>query len=243
MSKTFNLLPLLPSRLRGGGPRRVMIVLAAVVIVLLLTIVPSLAHGVSARDQGFLASAEGQKLAPFVYLGAKHMVTGVDHLLYLLGVIFFLGKLRDVVLFASLFSLGHSITLLAGVLGQIQMNAYLIDAVIGLSVSYKAFENLGHVRGINPKLAVFAFGLIHGFGLSSKLQDLGLSRDGLVANMLAFNVGVEMGQAIALLALFAGLQWLRACRPFATISRAANWAIFTCGLVLIGMQATGYFIE
>jgi hypothetical protein len=204
---------------------------------------PAFSHGVAAQDQGFLASASGLHLGPFVYLGAKHMVTGYDHLLYLVGVIFFLAKLRDVALFVSLFALGHSITLLTGVLSGVHVNAYIIDAIIGLSICYKALENLRVIGGIPPKLAVFGFGLAHGLGLSSKLQDLSLSPDGLVGNMLAFNLGVEIGQVLALVVLFWALSWLRRRRDFSVISNAANLALFTAGLILFGLQATGYFLS
>lgn len=199
------------------------------------------AHGVGAQDQGFLASASGVHIGPFLYLGAKHMVTGYDHLLYLAGVIFFLGRLRDVVTFVSLFAVGHSITLLFGVLSGFHVNAHLIDATIGLSVSHKALENLGLIRLINPKSAVFGFGLAHGFGLSSKLQDLSLSPDGLIANMLAFNVGVEIGQLIALTMLFGGLAWLRRRPDFTRIATNANVLLFAAGLILFGMQTVGFF--
>lgn len=199
------------------------------------------AHGVAVQDQGFLSSASGVHLGPFVYLGAKHMVTGYDHLLYLVGVIFFLGKVRDVATFVSLFALGHSITLLVGVLFGIQVNPYVIDALIGLSVCYKALENLGTLRLVNPKIAVFGFGLAHGFGLSSKLQDLALSQNGLIANMLAFNFGVEIGQMLALTVLFWALESLRKGQNFQSLSTTANLLLFTAGLVLFGMQIVGYF--
>ena len=203
----------------------------------------SWAHGVASSDQGFLARAEGVHVGPFLYLGAKHMVTGYDHLLYLAGVIFYLRALTDVVKFVSLFALGHSITLLFGVLSGINISPYFIDAIIGLSICYKALENLGTIRFIDPKLAVFGFGLAHGFGLSTKLQDLALSRDGLIANMINFNIGVEIGQVIGLLILFIGLSWLRARKAFDTVSRNANVALFGAGLVFFGLQTTGLFVN
>lgn len=212
-----------------------------VMLVGLCMVLQAHAHGVAAQDQGFLAGAAGINLGPFIYLGAKHMVTGYDHLLYLVGVIFFLGKLRDVVTFVSLFALGHSITLLAGVLSGIHVNPYVIDAIIGLSVCYKVLENLHFIRLFNPKIAVFGFGLAHGFGLSSKLQDLALSLDGLIANMLAFNLGVELGQVIALTVLFAALACLRTRPNFPSLSTNANILLFTAGLVMFGLQAVGYF--
>jgi hypothetical protein len=169
------------------------------------------------------------------------MVTGYDHLLYLAGVIFFLGRLRDVVAFVSLFAVGHSITLLFGVLSGLYVNVHLIDAIIGLSVCYKALENLEVLRLINPKSAVFGFGLAHGFGLSSKLQDLSLSPDGLIINMLAFNAGVEIGQVIAVMVLFGGIVWLRQRPDFTRIATGTNVTLFAAGLVLFGMQSVGYF--
>ena len=201
------------------------------------------AHGVASSDQGFLARAEGVHVGPFLYLGAKHMVTGYDHLLYLAGVIFYLRALTDVVKFVSLFALGHSITLLFGVLSGINISPYFIDAIIGLSICYKALENLGTIRLIDPKSAVFGFGLVHGFGLSTKLQDLALSRDGLIANMINFNIGVEIGQVIGLVILFIGLSWLRERQDFDTVSRNANVALFGAGLVFFGLQTTGLFVN
>ena len=162
----------------------------------------------SRKRSRFLVRAEGVWVGPFMYLGAKHMVTGYDHLLYLAGIIFYLGKLVDVVKFVSLFAVGHSITLLFGVAG-VHVSPYFIDAIIGLSICYKALENLGSIRFVDPKVAVFGFGLVHGFGLSTKLQDLALSSDGLIPNMIYFNIGVEIGQVIGLVFLYIGLTWLR----------------------------------
>ena len=200
------------------------------------------AHGVAEGDQSFLARSEGVWAGPFMYLGAKHMVTGYDHLLYLAGVIFYLGKLSDVVKFVSLFAVGHSITLLFGVLAHIHISPYFIDAIIGLSICYKALENLGTISFIDPKVAVFGFGLVHGFGLSTKLQDLALSSDGLVPNMIFFNIGVEIGQVIGLVFLFIGLTWLRDRPDFDSVSRNANVLLFGSGLIFFGLQTTGYFI-
>ena len=161
------------------------------------------AHGIGGRDAAFVAATKGPDLLPFMYLGAKHMVTGYDHLLFIFGVIFFLYRLRDVFIYVTLFSIGHSITLLAGVLLKIDVNAYLVDAIIGFSVAYKAFDNLGGFKSVfgvqpNNRVAVAGFGLIHGFGLATKLQSLRLNGNGLVANMIGFNIGVEIGQLIAL---------------------------------------------
>ena len=165
---------------------------------------PSFAHDVASGERVFLESLKGPQPFPYLYLGAKHMVTGYDHLLYLVGVIFFLCRARDVFLYVSLFAAGHSITLIAGVLSGVDFDTRLIDAVIGLSVVYKAVENLGGFRAMfrrwpDPRTAVFGFGLIHGAGLATKLQVIDVGREGLIANLLAFNVGVEIGQLTALM--------------------------------------------
>jgi len=201
-------------------------------------------HGVAGEDQAFMLRSSGPLIGPYIYLGAKHMVTGYDHLLFLAGVMFFLYRLRDVGLYVTLFAVGHSITLLLGVLGGLHVNAYLVDAVIGLSVAYKAFENLGGFRrlGVNPdtRAAVFIFGLFHGFGLATKLQDLAISPDGLVVNMVSFNVGVELGQFLALGMIILLLNLLRASGQFFRIAGVTNVAIMSAGFVLIGYQLMGY---
>jgi hypothetical protein len=202
------------------------------------------AHGVAEEDQAFMLRSSGPLIGPYIYLGAKHMVTGYDHLLFLAGVMFFLYRLRDVGLYVTLFAVGHSITLLLGVLGGLHVNAYLVDAVIGLSVAYKAFENLGGFQRLglhfDTRAAVFIFGLFHGFGLATKLQDLAISADGLVVNMVSFNVGVELGQFLALGIIILLLNMLRASGQFFRIAGATNVAIMSAGFVLIGYQLMGY---
>ncbi len=217
-------------------------------VTLLAAIAPSavLAHGVAEGDQGFLESTSGRHIVPFLYLGAKHMVTGYDHLLFLVGVIFFLYRMRDVSLYVSLFAIGHSATLLYGVLSGTHVNPYLVDAVIGLSVAYKALDNLGAYRawfGVQPntKVAVLLFGLVHGFGLATKLQDFALSKDGLVANIVAFNVGVEIGQLLALSFVLIAMGAWRKTRTFGRYAFAANVVLLTAGFLLFGYQLTGYF--
>ena len=202
------------------------------------------AHGLGGKDAAFVAATQGPDPIPFLYLGAKHMVTGYDHLLFILGVIFFLYRMRDVGLYVTLFSVGHSLTLLAGVLGGIEVNSYLVDAVIGLSVAYKAFDNLGGFRTLfgvqpNPKAAVFGFGLIHGFGLATKLQALELPKNGLLINMLSFNVGVEIGQLIALTFMLAFIMVWRTLPGYRRMSVAANVVLMTLGFILIGFQLGG----
>src|SRR5678809_1758805 len=172
------------------------------------------AHGVSGKDAVYLQGLNGAAIGPLMYLGAKHMVTGYDHLLFLVGVIFFLYRLKDVLLYVSLFTIGHSVTLLAGVLGGVRANSFLIDAVIGFSVVYKAFENMDGFKRFfgfqpNTRVAVLVFGLFHGFGLATKLQEFELSPNGLVANILSFNVGVEIGQGLALTGILIALTYWR----------------------------------
>jgi len=200
---------------------------------------PALAHDVSEADRAAVQGIDGPAFIPFLYLGAKHMVTGYDHVAFLIGVVFYLYRLRDVVIYVSLFTLGHSTTLLGGVLLGTGANPYVIDAIIGVSVIYKAAENLGGFSkiglAINTKLAVLVFGLFHGLGLATKLQDLALSDNGLLVNLIGFNVGVEVGQVIVLTVVVFALNLWRPRPSFARGSRLANW-----GLVIVGIALTGY---
>jgi hypothetical protein len=206
------------------------------------------AHGVSKRDASFVQGNSGLAIGPFLYLGAKHMVTGYDHLMFLVGVVFFLYRLKDIVQYVSLFTLGHSITLLAGVLGGVRANPYAIDAIIALSVVYKAFDNMDGFKRFfgfqpNTKIAVLIFGLFHGFGLATKLQELVLSKTGLVANIVSFNVGVEIGQVLALSAVLIGLSYWRMSGGFVRHAFATNTALMTGGLILLGYQVGGYITQ
>jgi hypothetical protein len=205
------------------------------------------AHGVSGKDAVFLEGLQGRAIVPLMYLGAKHMVTGYDHLLFLVGVIFFLYRLNDVLQYVTLFTIGHSVTLLAGVLGGIHANAYLIDAVIGFSVAYKAFENMDGFRRVfgvqpNTRAAVLIFGLFHGFGLATKLQDFSLAPQGLVANIVAFNAGVEIGQGLALTFILIALTYWRTRSGFLHHAFATNAVVMACGFLLVGYQLSGYFL-
>ena len=206
------------------------------------------AHGVSGKDAVYLQGLQGRAIVPLMYLGAKHMVTGYDHLLFLVGVIFFLYRLKDVVQYVTLFTVGHSVTLLAGVLGGIRANPFLIDAIIGFSVVYKAFENMDgftRVFGFQPntRVAVLIFGLFHGFGLATKLQEFALSPNGLVGNIVSFNVGVEIGQGLALVAILIGLTFWRSRGGFLQHAFATNALVMACGFLLVGYQLSGYFLS
>ena len=214
----------------------------------LLLLAPSaaFAHGVALGDQIFLESSSGSQIIPFVYLGAKHMVTGYDHLLFLVGVIFFLYRIKEVAVYVSLFAVGHSTTLLYGVLSNTNVNPYIVDAIIGFSVVYKGLDNLGAWKrwfGFQPnaRAAVLIFGLFHGFGLATKLQDFNLSIDGLVGNILAFNVGVEIGQFLALGMVLIGMGYWRRTEAFARHAFTANVVLIAAGLGLVAYQTHGYF--
>jgi hypothetical protein len=217
-------------------------------LLLLLVCATAFGHGVADEDKAFLQQISGMHLVPFIYLGAKHMVTGYDHLLFLCGVIFFLYRLREVGTYVTLFAVGHSVTLLFGVLSGTHVNAYIIDAIIGFSVVYKALDNIGGLKrilGFQPdtRAAVLIFGFFHGFGLATKLQEFTLSRDGLVPNIVAFNVGVEIGQLLALSAILIAMSFWRRTAGFQRHAFAANVALMTAGFVLVGYQLAGYAVS
>lgn len=214
----------------------------------LLASAPALAHAIGGSDAAFVAATRGPAPFPFAYLGAKHMVTGFDHLLFLLGVIFFLRRARDVVLYVSLFSLGHSITLLTGALLGLGLDARLVDAAIGLSVVYKGFDNVSGFEALggwrpDPRLVIFGFGLVHGLGLATSIQMLRLHREGLLCNLLSFNLGVEIGQLGALSLILVLLLAWRRTSLFGRTAIAVNWLLMTAGVVIAGYQLGGYFIE
>ena len=218
-------------------------------ILVVLSVLPTdvVAHGVADDDKAFIERSLGAQIVPFIYLGAKHMVTGYDHLLFLVGVIFFLYRTRDIAGYVTLFAIGHSVTLLYGVLGGTQVNAYLVDAIIGLSIVYKALDNLGAYRQLfgfqpNTKAAVLIFGFVHGFGLATKLQEFALSQEGLVANIIAFNVGVEIGQLLALSGILIVMDFWRRTDAFRRQAFIANVALMSAGFVLTGLQLTGYLL-
>ncbi len=208
----------------------------------------SYAHGVAEGDKGYIQEISGVNIMPFVYLGAKHMFTGYDHILFLLGVIFFLYKLKDIGVYVSLFAIGHSSTMLLGVYFGTNISSYLIDAIIGLSVVYKALDNIGAYQrwfGVQPntKVMTLVFGLFHGFGLATKIQEYELSRDGLIPNMLAFNVGVEIGQLLALATILIVMSYWRRTGSFLRHAYTANVIMMMAGFMLIGYQLTGYFVS
>ena len=222
-------------------------VTCAVAGLALLTPAAALAHGVARGDARFLQNLQDAAVAPLMYLGAKHMVTGYDPLLFLVGVIFFLYRLTDIVQYVSLFTIGHSIPLLAGVLGGIPGNPYLVDAIIGLSVVYKAFDNLQGFQRLfgfqpNTRLAVLTFGLFHGFGLATKLQDFALPPRGLIANIVSFNVGVEIGQIVALTAVLIALSYWRARPGFLRHAFVTNTALMSGGFLLMSYHLYGYYL-
>ena len=219
--------------------------LIAVLLIFLAPVAEAWAHNVAEGDKGYIQESSGMLILPFIYLGAKHMVTGYDHLLFLFGVIFFLYRLKDVGIYVTLFAIGHSTTLLFGVLTGITANAYLIDAIIGLSVVYKALDNLGAFQrwfGFQPstKAATLIFGFFHGFGLATKIIEFEIADDGLVPNLLAFNVGVEIGQLLALGAILIVMGFWRRTQSFMRHAFAANTLLMTAGFMLVGYQLVGF---
>lgn len=203
-------------------------------------------HGISEADKERMLTGGYLR---YVALGASHMLTGYDHLLFLFGVVFFLNTFRDIAKFVSVFTLGHCITLIFATFYKITMNYYLIDAVIAISVMYKGFDNNGgfqkHVGIKSPNLIwmVFVFGLIHGFGLSTRLQQLPLGDDstGMLIRILCFNVGVEVGQIAALVVMVAALGIWRSKPSFERFSTLANQGIVAIGIFLLFMQVHGYW--
>ncbi len=217
-------------------------------LALLLVSGAALAHTIEGSDASFVQAIDGPAVFPFMYLGAKHMVTGYDHLLFLVGVIFFLYRPTHVVQYVTLFAIGHSITLLLGVLANLQVNAYLIDAIIGLSIVYKAFENMDGFKQLvgfelNTRVAVFVFGLFHGLGLATKLQEFNLSNNGLVTNIISFNIGVEIGQVLALSTVFIALSVWRTSTSYLRHAFITNAALMCGGFLLAGFQLGAYFAQ
>ena len=228
-------------------PSNMIKVLTYLTIALLaLVSIEAFAHGVDDKTRAFLEQNNGVQFIPFLYIGAKHMITGYDHLLFLVGVIFFLYRGRDVLLYVTMFTIGHSTTLLFGVLSDIQVNAYLIDAIIGFSVIYKGFDNLGGFKLCfnwqpNTQWAVLIFGLFHGFGLATKLQEFSLADEGLITNLIAFNLGVELGQFAALALILIMINAWRKLPSFQRFSTVTNTALMSAGVMLMGLQLAGYF--
>jgi hypothetical protein len=208
----------------------------------------ALAHAVAEGDKGYIQEITGVHLMPFIYLGAKHMATGYDHILFLLGVIFFLYRMKQIALYVTLFAIGHSSTMLLGVFLDIGINSHLIDAIIGLSVVYKALDNLGAYRrwfGFQPdtRAATLLFGFCHGFGLSTKIIEYEISPDGLLPNLLAFNVGVEIGQLLALGAILIAMGYWRRTASFGRHAYTANVVMMSAGFMLMGYQLAGFAVS
>lgn len=217
-----------------------------VLLLICLVSTSAYAHGVDDETQAFLLGNKGIAFGPFLYIGAKHMLTGYDHLLFLVGVIFFLYKPKEILLYVSFFTIGHSLTLLFGVMADINVNTYLIDAIIALSIVYKGFDNLGGFKKVlgkqpNTKIAVLIFGLFHGFGLATKLQEFKFDQEGLFVNLLGFNLGVEIGQFLALGLVLIILGLWRRYRSYVQFSTLTNTALMAAGFVLFGYQLIGYF--
>jgi hypothetical protein len=237
-----------PTLRRGSEAVRLALPSILALVLILATAGVAAAHAVAESDKGYIQEISGIHILPFIYLGAKHMVTGYDHLLFLFGVIFFLYRLKHIGIYVSLFAIGHSTTMLLGVYFGWNVSAYLIDAIIGLSVVYKALDNLGAFKvwfGHQPdtKLATLIFGFFHGLGLATKILEYQIAQDGLIPNLLAFNVGVEIGQLVALAVILIAMSYWRKTSSFLRHAYTANVIMMTAGFVLIGYQLTGYFVS
>ncbi len=200
------------------------------------------AHGMSEAEKQTIL--EGGNLQ-FMKIGATHMLTGYDHLLFIFGIVFFLNNYMDVVKTITAFTIGHSITLVAATLMQVTVNYFLIDAVIALSVCYIGYENLGGFRKLFDKSpdftwAVFIFGLIHGLGLSTRLQQLPLGDEGIVWRILSFNLGIELGQIFALCLMITLLFRWRHAPFFLRVGTFSNNGLIIAGVFLFLMQMHGY---
>ena len=222
------------------------IVSLPVFLLLFLVSATAFAHGVDGETQSFLMQNKGVSFGPFLYIGAKHMITGYDHLLFLIGVIFFLYRKREILIYVSFFTIGHSSTLLLGVMADINVNAYLIDAIIAMSIVYKGFDNLGGFKRFfgkqpNTKAAVLIFGLFHGFGLATKLQEFNFDKEGLFTNLIGFNIGVEIGQFLALGFVLLILGVWRRYKSYNKFANITNILLMAAGFLLTGFQLTGYF--
>ena len=234
-------------RPRFAGAKKIIMkfknVLKLFVLALLLLMAHSVfAHGMSEEEKNAIISGGNLQ---YMWLGASHMLTGYDHLLFVFGFVFFLTTFKDVVKYVTAFTLGHSITLVSATLMGISVNYYLIDAVIALSVCYIGFENIGGFRKFfetSPNLlwAIFLFGFTHGFGLSTRLQELPLGEDGILLKVLSFNLGIELGQISALCIMLVLLSRWRRTKSFLQISSVSNHAIIAAGLFLFLMQMHGY---
>ena len=202
------------------------------------------AHGVSESDQEILSNGG---LLEYIFVGAKHMVTGYDHLLFLIGVIFYLNNFKDIVRFVTVFTIGHSITLISATYLGIKADEHLIDAVIAISVLYKGFENLDGFKKIlgikspNLLLMVFIFGLIHGFGLSTRLQSFDMGTGQFLEKIISFNIGVELGQVLALIPIVFIISKWKARDSYRTFYKTVNWFLIIAGIALFIFQMYGYF--
>ena len=239
----FYLYKRLDTAVRSIPPWQNYLLTAFTITILIFFASDVLAHGVPQGDKAYIQESTGVLFLPFVYLGAKHMITGYDHLLFLFGVIFFLYRLRDVSIYVTLFAVGHSVTMLVGVIYGISMNAYVVDAIIALSVIYKALDNMGVYKRLfdvqpDTKAATLLFGLVHGFGLATKLQEFEIAPDGLFQNLVAFNIGVELGQLLALAGILILMGFWRRSSRFVVQAIAINISVAIAGLYLFGHQVS-----
>lgn len=212
-------------------------------IVSLLIVNQVFGHGMSEAEKQSIIEGGNWR---YLWIGATHMLSGYDHLLFVFGIIFFLTRFRDIVKYITAFTLGHSATLIIATFNGIQVNYFLIDAIIALSVCYIAFANLDgfrkylDIRPPNLLVMIIILGLIHGLGLSTRLQQLPLSEEQLLMNIISFNIGIELGQIFALAVMLLLLAGWRKAASFTTFSRISNFGLIFAGLYLFLGQMHGY---
>jgi hypothetical protein len=178
------------------------------------------------------ADAHAGIAAPLFALGVEHILTGYDHLLFLLGLILIGGRFRALLLVITAFTIAHSITLGLAAFGVVAPSPALIEPAIALSIAYVGIENLFVKDASRRWMLTFAFGLIHGFGFAGALQEVALSRAQIPLALVSFNAGVEAGQLVVLAAVLPLLAWLRRHDWFrAQGVRFASLAITAAGLV------------
>lgn len=188
-----------------------------------------------AQGHGIGASDPNRPVAEYLWLGFKHLIVGWDHLLFILGIVLLAGELWRATKLISWFVLGHSITLMLATTQEWTVSTTFVDIVIALSLVFIAIVAYrGRPTDWRPfGAALFAIGLVHGLGLATRLLELGVSDNDLGWRILAFNVGVELGQAVAVIAFSGLLYGLARFAPHLRriIARPAFVAIAAAGMI------------
>ncbi len=176
-------------------------------------------------------NASGGSILTLFTLGIEHILTGYDHLVFLLGLVLIGRKIRSLVLVITAFTIGHMMTFGLAALGLLSPDPGIIEPLIALTIAYIGVENF-FVRDISHRwMLALPFGLIHGFGFGGALRELGVPQDQLIGALISFNLGVEAGQLLVLLVLLPLLWWLRRFALFAKYGTA----VISSLIVLAGL--------